>query len=98
MQLTMDLKTSAEVLGVNPDKLKNYLQKEQPGGIIRLEEDWHISIFTLAKILDTTPEALLEFMEDSLLGNMLAAVENDTVFEGEEGRKTYQSYLAEKSQ
>jgi len=51
--------------------------------------------FTLADLLNTSPEALLERMEDYALGELIEEVEGDELFEGEAGRQVYQSYLQE---
>ena len=92
--LTMDLKSSAEMLGIEPEVFRRLVEQEHIGGIIRFDDQWRISIFTLAELLNTSPETLLELMEDYVLGEMIEEVEGDELFEGEEGRRVYQSYLA----
>jgi len=64
-QLTIDLQTSAQVLGTSPEHFLNWLQNEHPNGIVSLTNVPQISIFTLARILDTTPKELLDLLENS---------------------------------
>jgi len=64
-KLTLDLQTSAEVLGTTPDHFLAWLQSEQPSGIITLDNQPQVSIFTLARILDTTAQELLNLLSIS---------------------------------
>jgi len=64
-KLTLDLQTSAEVLGITPDHFLAWLQSEQPSGIITLDNQPQVSIFTLARILDTTAQELLNLLSIS---------------------------------
>jgi len=64
-KLTLDLETSAEVLGTTPDHFLAWLQNEQPSGIITLNNQPQVSIFTLARILDTTAQELLNLLSIS---------------------------------
>lgn len=64
-KLTLDLQTSAEVLGTTPDHFLAWLQSEQPSSIITLDNQPQISIFTLARILDTTAQELLNLLSIS---------------------------------
>jgi len=64
-KLTLDLQTSAEVLGTTPDHFLAWLQSEQPNGIITLDNQPQVSIFTLARILDTTAQELLNLLSIS---------------------------------
>jgi hypothetical protein len=95
IRLAIDLKSSAEILGTEPEAFLELVEREQIGGVIRLDDQWRISVFTLARLLNTTPEALLEFVEDYVLGQMIEEVEDDEWFEGQEGWQVYQGYLAE---
>jgi len=61
-----------------------------------LDDQWRVSIFTLARLLDTTPEVLLELVEDYVLDQMIEEVEDDEWFEGQEGRGVYQGYLMDR--
>ena len=95
IRLAMNLKSSAEILGTESATLLELVKRERIAGIIRLGDQWRISVFTLARLLDTTPDTLLEFIEDYALGQMMEEVADDEWFEGQEGREAYQSYLAE---
>ena len=77
-KLTLDLETSAEVLGTTPDHFLAWLQSEQPSGIIILDNQPQISIFTLARILDTTAQELLDFLSISKAKGLLETQEIDT--------------------
>jgi len=95
VQLTMDLESSAEMLGTEPEAFLEFVKREQIEGIIKLNGEWRVSIFTLARLLDTTPQALLELLEDYALGQMIEEVEDDEYFEGQDGWRIYQTHLAE---
>ncbi len=95
IRLAMDLKSSAEILGTQPEVFLELVEREHIGGIIKLDDQWRVSIFTLARLLDTTPEVLLELIEDYALGQMIEEVEDDEWFKGQEGWQVYQDYLAE---
>ena len=95
IRLAMDLESSAEILGTEPETFLEFAQREHLEGIIRLDDQWRVSIFTLARLLDTTPEVLLDLVEDYVLGQMIEKVENDEWFEGQDGWQVYQGYLAE---
>ncbi len=64
-KLTLDLETSAEVLGTTPDNFLAWLQNEQPSSIITLNNQPQVSIFTIARILDTTAQELLNLLSIS---------------------------------
>ncbi|MCB9101143.1 MAG: hypothetical protein H6632_16515 [Anaerolineales bacterium] len=98
MQLTMDLESSAEILGTSPEDFLEFAAREKLEGLIKLNGDWRVSIFTLAKLLNTSPEILLELLEDYALGQFLDDVEADEFFEAEAGSQIYQSYLSESQQ
>jgi hypothetical protein len=83
--LTMDLKSSAEVLGTEPEAFLEFVERERLEGVIKLDNEWRVSIFTLARILNTTPGTLLELIEDYALGQLIEEVEDDELFEDEEG-------------
>ncbi len=98
IRLAMDLKSSAEILGTESATFLELVKRERIEGVIRLDGQWRISVFTLARLLDTTPDTLLEFIEDYVLGQMLEEVEDDEWLEGQEGREAYQNYMAEASE
>ena len=94
--LTLDLETSAALLGFPTEALLQTLHKGEIEGI-RLDDQWRLSVFVLAKLLSTSPETLLDYLEDEVLAEKIAEVEGDEFFEPGEGRQVYQSYLAEDS-
>ncbi|MCB0192581.1 MAG: hypothetical protein KDJ65_11610 [Anaerolineae bacterium] len=95
MQLTIDIQSSAELLGTSPESFLEFAAREKIEGLIKLNGDWRVSIFTLAKLLDTSPEILLELLEDHALGQQLDEIDTDEFFEAEAGAQIYQSYLSE---
>jgi len=94
IRLAMNLELSAEILGTEPETFLELVNRERIGGVIRLDDQWRVSVFTLARLLDTTPGSLLEFLEDYALGQMIEEVEDDEWFEGQEGWQVYREYLA----
>ena len=95
VQLTMDLAASAEILGTEPEAFLKFVEREQIEGIIKLNGEWRVSIFTLAQLLNTTPQSLLELLEDYVLGQMIEEAEDDEYFESQDGWQVYQAHLAE---
>lgn len=96
MTLTLDLETSATILGASPDKLHEaVLRQEIPG--IRINGEWRISIFTLAKLLDTLPETLLSFLEDDSLAGLIEEIGKDDLLDREAAQAAYQALLQETS-
>ena len=80
-KLTLDLQTSAEVLGTTPDHFLAWLQIEQPSGIITLDTQPQVSIFTLARILDTTAQELLDLLSISKNRDLLEPQVNSSTEE-----------------
>ena len=70
-KLTVDLATSADVLGTTPDRFLAWLKREDLHGLLYFNDTPQISIFTLAKILDTTPRELVDFLEETDLEDRL---------------------------
>ncbi len=97
-QLTIDIQTSAQVLGITPETFQALVEREQLEGVLKLREGWRVSIFTLARLLNTTPETLLEFLEDYALGQRMLEVANDEVLTAAEARAVYQTYRDEAAQ
>ena len=97
-QLTMDIQTSAQVLGITPEAFQAFAEREQLEGVLKLREGWRVSIFTLARLLNTTPETLLEFLEDYALGQRMLEVADDEVLTAAEARAAYQTYRDEAAQ
>lgn len=92
--LTLDLKTSAAILGTPEDKLLERLQRQEVEGIC-LDDDWRMSIFVLARLLSTTPDILLEYLEDDILGQKIAETEDEELLDSSQAQAIYQGYLAE---
>ena len=63
-KLTVDLATSADVLGTTPDRFLVGLKCEHLHSLLYFNDMSQISIFTLARILDTTPRELVDFLEE----------------------------------
>jgi len=59
MRLTINLKSSAEALGTEPETFVEFLKRERIRGILKLDDQWRVSIFTLAGLLNTSPGDLL---------------------------------------
>ena len=70
-KLTVDLATSADVLGTTPDRFLAWLKREYLHSLLYFNDTPQISIFTLARILDTTPRELVDFLEESELEDRL---------------------------
>lgn len=92
-RLTMDVESSAQLLGIDPKGFLEFAEKEHLDGVLKFDDHWVVSVFTLAQLLDTSSEELLELIEDYALGEMMAAVEDDEVFQGEASLAVYHSYL-----
>jgi hypothetical protein len=69
--LTVDLATSANFLGTTPDRFLAWLKLEDSHSLLYFNDTPQISIFTLAKILDTTPRELVDFLEETNLEDRL---------------------------
>ena len=85
-RLTMALDTSANLLGTEPKSFLEFAEREQLDGLLRFNGKWMVSIFTLAHLLGTSSEELLEVLEDFALGALMEAVADDESLEGEARR------------
>jgi hypothetical protein len=54
-----------------------------------------MSIFVLARLLSTTPDILLDNLEDDILGQKIAETEGEELLEGSQAQAIYQEYLPE---
>lgn len=90
--LALDLRLSAELLNIETNLLKERVKKKEVEGI-KLGNEYRISIFILSRLLRTTPERLLDFIEDLLLTQKINETEKDEFYEPEEGKKIYQRLL-----
>jgi hypothetical protein len=93
--LTFDLDTSASILGTEPDLFLEFIRTQNIPGILFFAEKPQVSIFTLAQLLNTKAEILLDWLEDEALAELIEEVDDDEWLEGEEGQSIYQSILAE---
>ncbi|MBD2232365.1 hypothetical protein [Phormidium tenue] len=92
--LTLDLSTSASILGTQPDLFLRFLKTKNIPGVLFFAEEPQVSIFTLAQLLNTQPEILMDWLEDEALGQLIEEVDDDEWLEGEAGQAFYQSILA----
>ncbi len=95
--LTLDIYTSASILGTEPELFLRFVQKEHIPGVLFFTDQPQIPIFTLAQLLNTSPETLLDWLEDVALAELIEEVDEDEWFEGQEGQSVYQAMLAEGS-
>ena len=73
VRLTVDLATSAQLLGVEPQSFLEYAESEQLDGLLRFNGKWMVSVFTLADLLGTSSDELLELMEKYALDTLMDA-------------------------
>lgn len=95
LTLTIDMQSSAQVLGTKPEALREWIAREKTAGVLKFGEEWRLSIFTLAQLLNTTPQVLLELIEDYRLASVMNDVEDEELFEGEASWQEYQKHLTE---
>ena len=92
MALAFDLKTCASMLNVEESKLKDSVERGEIQAS-KLGKEWRVSIFELARILGTSSEEVLEYLEDMVLAEMIQEVEGEESFTPEEGRAVYEVYI-----
>ncbi|MGG6241803.1 hypothetical protein ACQ4N7_24525 [Nodosilinea sp. AN01ver1] len=92
--LTLDLSTSASILGIQPDLFLRFLKAKNIPGVLFFSEEPKVSIFTLAQLLNTQPEVLMDWLEDQALGQLMEEVDDDDWLDEEAGKAFYQSVLA----
>ena len=95
LTLTIDMQSSAQVLGTKPEELREWIMRENTEGVLKFGSEWRLSIFTLAQLLNTTPQVLLELIEDYMLGSLMNEIEDDDLFEGKASWTEYQKHLTE---
>jgi hypothetical protein len=93
--LTLKLTISASIVGTQPDVLLQFLTQRNIPGVLFFSDEPQVSIFTLAQLLNTQPEILLDWLEDEALGELIEEVDDDEWFEEEDGKGFYRSTLAE---
>ena len=91
--LTIDIELSSAVLGIEPGAFLDMVKRDHIQGVLKLDQQWRVSVFTLAELLNTSPDVLLDFLEDDALGELMDKVEEDDFFAGEEAAELYQAYL-----
>ena len=96
--LTLDLDTSASILGTEPELFLEFIKTKNIPGVLFFTEKPQISIFTLVQLLNTKPEILLDWLEDEALAEFIEEVNEDEWFEGQEGQSIYQTILAQEGQ
>jgi len=89
----MDIELSSQMLGIKPEAFRDMVKRDNIEGVLKFDQQWRVSIFTLAEILNTSPALLLEFLEDYALGELMDSVDDDDFFEGEEALNLYQAYI-----
>lgn len=92
MTLTLDLETSATILGAPLDRLREAIQRQEIVGI-HIGGEWRISIFALAKLLDTSPKTLVDFLEDDALVRLIGETNDEALLDREEAQAIYQTLL-----
>jgi len=92
--LALDIATSAQLLNMEPKTLVDILQKKEIEGI-RIGNEWRLSVFVLSKILNTTPDEVLEYLEDFYLAQRIEEVEDEPCYSPEEGRKEYEKLFSQ---
>ncbi len=95
MVLTMSLQQSAELLGTQPAHFEQYLLDNPLQGALNIHNEWRISLFTLAEMLNTSPRELLAVLEDESLGVLMDDVADDDRLSGDDSLAAYQQYLSE---
>ena len=94
--MTLDLSTSASILGTEPDLFLRFLKAKNIPGVLFFAEEPQVWIFTMAQLLNTQPEILMNWLEDEALGQLIEEVDEDEWLGEEEGQAFYQSILAGK--
>ncbi|MEM9216117.1 MAG: hypothetical protein AAGD25_17450 [Cyanobacteria bacterium P01_F01_bin.150] len=92
--LTLDLATSASLLGTEPESLLEYIHRKDLPGVLFFTEQPKVSVFTLANLLNTTPASLMEVLEDEALAELMEEADDDEWFEGDDARKAYDALIA----
>jgi hypothetical protein len=92
--LALDIETSAQLLSIESKRLEEILEKREIEGI-RIGNEWRLSVFVLSKILNTSPNEILEYLEDLYLAQRIEEVEGEPSYSPEEGRKEYEKILAQ---
>ena len=92
--LALDIETSAQLLNIESKTLAEILQKKEIEGV-KVGNEWRVSVFVLSKILNTTADEILEYLEDLYLAQRIEEVETEPSYSPEEGRKEYDKILSQ---
>ncbi|MEA3359944.1 MAG: hypothetical protein U9R17_11155 [Thermodesulfobacteriota bacterium] len=90
--LALDIATSAQLLNMESKTLVEILQKREIEGI-KIGNEWRLSVFVLSKILNTSPDEILEYLEDFYLAQRIEEVEDEPSYSPKEGKKEYEKLL-----
>ena len=88
MPLTISLKHTAEVLGTTVPKMRTEIKRKKIAAI-QIGGEARVSVFVLAKLLGTTPIALLKLLEDDAFGHLLEQADKEEGLTVEEARRHY---------
>jgi hypothetical protein len=80
------------LLNVDEPALRTSLERGEIRGM-RIGENWRVSLFEIARLLGTTVQELLEYVEDFGLAQAIQEVEEDETYAPAEGRPLYEGYL-----
>ena len=92
--LALNLETSAEVLNITSECLRQAIDEKEITAT-RIGDEFRISIFVLSELLSVAPDELLEYLEDFYLAEKIEEVEADESYSPEEGKRIYEQLLSE---
>ncbi len=92
MSLTISLKHAAEILGTTPPTMRAEIKRKKIAAI-QIGGEARISLFVLAKMLGTTPIALLNLLEDDAFGRLLEQADREEGLTAEEARRRYAEHV-----
>jgi hypothetical protein len=90
--LAVPVDTCAALLNVDEAALRTSLDRGEIRGV-RVGEEWRVSLFEIARLLGTTVQELLEYVEDFGLAQAIQEVEGDETYVPAEGRRLYEGYV-----
>ena len=94
LPLALDIETSAEMLNIAPESLRQAIDEKEITAT-KIGDESRISIFVLSEFLSVTPDELLEYLEDFQLAEKIEEVDADESYSPEEGQSIYEQYLNE---
>ena len=90
--LAVPVDTCAELLNVDEGTLLTCLERGEIRGV-RVGDQWRVSLFEMARLLGTSAQELLEYLEDFGLARAIEEVAEDETYTLAEGRAIYEGYL-----